>query len=316
MRIVILDDYQGVARDMADWRALEARADIEVERRYIGDRAAMADRLAGVEIVVAMRERTVFDRDMLGCLPDLKLLVTTGMVNASIDLDAAREQGVTVCGTSSGGPDAAELAFALMIALARRIPQEDRALRKNGAWQTGLGMTLNGKTLGLLGFGKLGKRMAGFGAAFGMRVQALSRSLTDADAADHGVKRAETLGTLLETSDVLSIHVPLSRATGGLIGADGLEQMKPGAILVNTSRGPIVEENALIAALRSGRIQAGLDVFATEPLPADHPFLHLPNVLVTPHIGYVTEDSYRVYFGGAVEAIAAWLDGDPVRVLT
>jgi len=316
-RVVILDDYQRVARDMADWSALDGAVEIVQLDRHIGDRDALVDALAGAPIVVAMRERTPFDSDLFERLGDLRLLVTTGMVNRSIDLDAAKTNGIVVSGTPGSRGSAAELAWALMLALSRRIPSEVEGFRSaDPRWQRDLGLDLRGRTLGLAGFGNLGQRMARIGNAFDMEVCAWSRSLTDETAAEHGVSRMATLDDLLAASDVVSIHLTQTSETIGLIGARELGLMKPSAYLINTARGPIVDETALVAALSDGRIAgAGLDVFDIEPLPVDHPFRTMEQVVATPHLGYVTEETYRVYFAGAVEAIGGFLAGTPVNVL-
>ena len=316
MRIAILDDYQRVALTSADWSHLASRARIDVADRHLtGD--GLVRFLRGAEMVVAMRERTPFNSGLLAQLPDLRLLVTTGMRNASIDIATAGRQGVTVCGTPGSGPAAAELAFGLVLALVRHIPAEATRLRAGDpAWQSTVGTELGGKILGLLGFGRLGTRMARYGRAFDMRVFAHSRSITPERAAEHGAEAA-TLDEVLAHADVLSIHLTLNPGTRGMIGASELARMKPGALLVNTARGPIVDEAALVAALRDGRLGgAGLDVYDTEPLPPDHPFRALPNVVALPHLGYVTAETYRAFFAGAVEDIESWLAGTPVRVLT
>ena len=317
MRIAILDDYQGVALELADWSAIRARAEIVVFRRAFADPDAAAAALASFEIVCAMRERTPFPRALLARLPRLKCLVTTGMANASIDLAAAREQGIVVCGTSHGPGQAAtaELAFALMLAAARGLVAEDRAVRA-GAWQTRLGFMLRGKTLGIVGLGAVGRHLAGYAAAFGMSVLAWSRSLDDERAARSGARRAP-LDDLLAQSDFVSLNVALNEGTRGLIGARELALMKPGAILVNTARGPVVDEAALIAALRENRLAgAALDVYAREPLPADHPFRAMPDkIVLAPHIGYVTREVYDVFYRDTAEAVLAFLNGAPIRTL-
>ncbi|HEY5789915.1 MAG TPA: D-2-hydroxyacid dehydrogenase family protein [Gammaproteobacteria bacterium] len=313
-RIAILDDYQGVALELADWGSLPGAPEIRVFREPFADEAAAAAALAGYEVVCAMRERTPFPRSLFEQLPQLRLLVTTGMRNLAIDLDAARDHGVTVCGTASPGHPAAELAWGLVLALSRHIVSEDTRLRA-GRWQTTLGSALHGRTLGVLGLGRLGGWVAGYGKAFGMRVLAWSTNLDDARCAEVGVERAG-LDALLGEADVVSIHLVLGARYRGLLGARELGLMKPTALLVNTSRGPIVDEAALVAALGAGRLGgAGLDVYAREPLAADHPLLALPNTVLTSHVGYVTEQTYRVFYGETVEAITAWLAGRPVRVL-
>jgi len=314
-RVALLDDYQGVALRMADWKSLPAGTEVVAFPDHLADESALAARLADFDIVMAMRERTPFTRSVLERLPKLRLLITAGMRNASIDMKAAAERGVLVCGTSGLPYPTAELAWGLILGLMRRIPAEDRATRE-GRWQTSLGLGLNGKTLGVLGLGTLGSRVARVGRAFEMTVLAWSQNLT--------VARAEEVGAtlvakdeLLARSDIVSIHLVLSERTRGLLGARELGLMKRTAYLVNTSRGPIVDEAALVRALRESTIAgAGLDVFEPEPLPADHPFRSLPNIVVTPHLGYVTEETYRVFYGHALEDVQAFLRGAPVRVLT
>ncbi len=312
----ILDDYQGVARAMADWSAVEARADLRVFRERFADEDALVAAVADCEIVVAMRERTPFHAGVFPRLPRLRLLVTTGMRNAAIAMAAARAHGVTVCGTASQIAPPAELTWALLLGLAKRVVPEHAAFRTNGPWQSSVGTDLAGKQLGLLGLGKIGSRVARVGLAFDMEVAAWSHNLTREQAAGIGVRLAASKAELLETSDYVSIHLVLSGRTRGLLGRDDLRRMKPTACLVNTSRGPIVDEAALIDALTQGWIAgAGLDVFDVEPVPAASPFRSLPNVLATPHLGYVTEANYRVYYGEAAEDVAAFLDGSPIRVV-
>jgi phosphoglycerate dehydrogenase-like enzyme len=313
-RVAILDDYQGVALRMADWSRLPAGTEVVVFRDHLAELDAVAARLADFDAVVAMRERTPFPRALLQRLPRLRLLVTTGMRNASIDVAAAAAQGITVCGTQGLPYPTAELTWGLILALVRRIAAEDRATRE-GAWQTTLGVGLNGKTLGVLGLGTLGSRVARVGAAFEMEVLAWSQNLTAERAAAAGA-RLVPRDELLARADVVSIHLVLSERTRGLLGARELGLMKPSAYLVNTSRGPIVDEAALLAALQAGRLAgAGLDVFDEEPLPRDHPLRRLPNTVITPHLGYVTEETYRIFFGHALEDVEAFLRGAPVRVL-
>jgi len=314
-RVALLDDYQGVALRMADWKSLPAGTDVVAFSDHLADEGALATRLADFDIVMAMRERTAFTRSLLERLPKLRLLITAGMRNASIDMKAAAERGVLVCGTSGLPYPTAELAWGLILALMRRIPIEDRATRE-GHWQVSLGLGLNGKTLGVLGLGTLGSRVAKVGRAFEMTVLAWSQNLTTARAEEVGATLVAK-DELLARSDIVSIHLVLSERTRGLLGARELGLMKRSAYLVNTSRGPIVDEGALVRALRGGTIAgAGLDVFEPEPLPADHPFRSLPNIVVTPHLGYVTEETYRVFYGHALEDVQAFLRGAPVRVLS
>ncbi len=313
-RCAIIDDYQGCALDMADWDALAPEIEVEAFRDRVSDEDALARRLAGFEIVCAMRERTPFPRSLFGKLPRLELLLTSGMRNLSIDGAAAAEHKVTVCGTPAVGTPTAELAWGLILALARSIPAEDRTIRAGG-WQKTLGVALEGKVLGVIGLGRLGARVAGIGQAFGMEVIAWSQNLTEARCREIGVALADK-ETLLRGADVVTVHLLLSERTRGLIGASDLALLKKEAFLVNTSRGPIVDEAALIDALERRAIAgAGLDVFDIEPLPADHPFRRLDNTVITPHLGYVTLENYRRYFPAMVEDIQAWLAGEPIRVL-
>ncbi len=315
LRCAILDDYQQVALSMADWSGLKGRIQIDSFADHAGD--AVSERLKDYDIVVAMRERTVFDAALLSRLPKLKLLITTGMVNASIDMQAAAGLGITVAGTRGSVGPAAEITWALLMALVRHIPAEVANFRAAGTqWQMTVGGDLKGKTLGVAGIGKLGSMVAGYGKAFGMNVLGWSRSNTPEKSAELGIGFAASLDELLQAADVVTLHLPLNGATKGLIGRREIGLMKPGAILLNTSRGPLIDEAALIEALQSGRLGgAGLDVFDHEPLPIDHAFRMLPNVVATPHLGYVTEETYRIYFRDAVEDIAGWLEGSPLRVI-
>jgi len=313
-RVALLDDYQDVALSMADWKSLPAGTEVVVFKDHLAAEDAVARRLADFDIVMALRERTPFPRTLLERLPKLKLLITAGMRNASIDMKAAAERGVTVCGTAGLPYPTAEMAWGLILSLMRRIPAEDRATRE-GRWQTSLGLGLNGKTLGVLGLGTLGSRAAKVGLAFEMDVLAWSQNLTAERAKEIGVTLVPK-DELLARADIVSIHLVLGERTRGLIGARELGLMKRSAYLINTSRGPIVDEAALIRALGDGTIAgAGLDVFDEEPLPLDHAFRRLPNIVITPHLGYVTSETYRIFYGHAVEDIKAYLDGKPVRVL-
>jgi phosphoglycerate dehydrogenase-like enzyme len=312
--VTILDDYQNVALASADWSAVQARYWVEVLNEHIADEALLVQRLAASEVIVAMRERTPFPARVLAQLPALRLLVTTGMSNAAIDIAAAEQQGVTVCGTTGSGNAMPELTIGLIIALTRNFAQEDAAVRAGG-WQHTIGPGLAGATLGVLGLGRLGTPVAALAQAFGMSVIAWSPHLTAERAQPHGV-RAVSKRDLFAESDVITIHMPLSDASRGLVQADDLALMRPTAYLINTSRGPIVDEVALIDALRGQRIAgAGLDVYDVEPLPVDHPLRSLPNTLLLPHIGYVTTDGYRTWFEQVVEDILAWTAGTPVRTL-
>ena len=315
MRLAILDDYQRVALEMADWTPLRAAVEITVFDRHLGALDAVADALAGFEIVCIMRERTPFPASLFERLPKLKLLVTTGRRNAAIDLEAAARGGVTVCGTGSPGHAAGELAFALILALARGLLSEANSVRAGG-WQVGIGRDLHGATLGILGLGHIGAQIAGFGKAFGMQLMAWSQNLTEARAAEVGVRRVAR-DELFAGADFVTIHTRLSPRTEGLVGARELALMRPDAYLINSSRGPIVDQEALILALEQGKIAgAALDVYDQEPLPADHPLRRTPRLLLTPHIGYVTRETYRVFYRETVELVQAWLAGRPRNVLT
>ncbi|MFC9766544.1 D-2-hydroxyacid dehydrogenase family protein [Rhodococcus jostii] len=313
MRIAILDDYQHVAREYADWDSLNAR--VEVIHDPFPDTETLVARLAEFDVLVAMRERTQFPADVLRRLGRLKLLVTTGPANAVIDVPAARELGITVCGTRYPFSSAtSELAWALILAAVRNVPAETRSVREGG-WQMSVGSGLEGKTLGLLGLGRTGSRVARVGQAFDMETIAWSQNLTTEKAAEHGV-RAVSKQELFARSDVLSVHLVLSDRSRGLVGAGELAAMKPSALLVNTSRGPIVDEDALVHALQERKIGgAALDVFGTEPLPERHVLRTLENVVITPHLGYVTHGTYKVFYEEAVEDIAAFAAGKPIRVV-
>ncbi|HEY1775147.1 MAG TPA: D-2-hydroxyacid dehydrogenase family protein [Solirubrobacteraceae bacterium] len=312
--VTILDDYQSVALGCAEWSAVQDRFEVEVISEHVADVDVLTARLAHSQVIVAMRERTPFPASMLARLPELRLLVTTGMVNASIDLGAAAAQGVTVCGTGAAGKAMPELTLGMIIALLRNFAAEDAAVRA-GRWQHTIGVGLAGRTLGVLGLGRLGIPVARLAQAFDMNVIAWSPNLTAERASEHGV-RAVTKQELFADSDVVTIHMPLSDRSRGLVGAEELSLMRSSAYLINTSRGPIVDEQALVAVLNERRIAgAGLDVYDVEPLPADHILRTLPNTLLLPHIGYVTTDAYEVFYAEAVEDILAWADGTPVRVL-
>ena len=316
LKCVILDDYQNAALSMADWSVLQDRVEVRTLSRYFSDQNQLVDEIKDSEIVIIMRERTPFTAELLAKLPKLKLLITSGMRNASIDLKAATAQGVTVCGTASGSEAPMELTWALLLGLARHIVPENNALRANGPWQSSVGVTLHGKRLGLLGLGKIGRKVARVAQAFGMEVTAWSQNLTQETADEVGVTLARSKQALLENSDFVSIHLVLGDRSRGLIGAAEFEQMKPSAYLINTSRAAIIDRSALIDALVHGRIAgAGLDVFDVEPLPENDIFRTLPNVLATPHLGYVADKNYQGYFREAVEDIEAFISGSPVRRL-
>ncbi|RCV53185.1 hydroxyacid dehydrogenase [Marinitenerispora sediminis] len=314
MRIAVLDDYQDIARRFGDWHRLPDGVELTVFTDHVDDPEALVARLAPFTVVCAMRERSPFPRAVLERLPELRLLVTTGMANASIDMAAARELGVTVSGTGGAPAATAELTWALILALLRRVPAEDRAVRAGG-WQHTVGVDLAGRTLGIVGLGRLGSRVGRVGAAFGMTVLAWSANLT-AERAEREGARPVGREELLRASDVVTLHLKLSDRTRGLIGRRELELIGPDGYLVNTSRGPIVDEGALLDALTSGGIAgAALDVYATEPLPPDHPLRTAPNTVLTPHIGYGTQDTYDIFFRETVADVLAFLGGAPVRVL-
>lgn len=316
LRCAIIDDYQDAARRYADWSPLGDQVELTVFTDHLTDQDAVADRLVPFDIVVIMRERTPFPASLLQRLPRLRLLITSGLRNTAIDLAAAREHGITVCGTTSNTEPPVELTWALILGLTRHLIPETIAVRERGPWQHTVGTDLHGATLGLLGLGKIGTQVARIGAAFGMDVIAWSQHLTPERAQATGARLAPSKETLLTEADIVSIHLVLSDRTRGLLGADDLVLMKPDALLINTSRAAIVDQNALLEALRSHRIAgAGLDVFDTEPLPADDPFRDLPNVLATPHLGYVTARNYRTYFTQAVQNVQAFLDNKPLRTL-
>ena len=312
-RIAILDDYQGISLSIADWSSLQSDVTLEVFREWLPP-DSLVDRLYEFDVIAAMRERTILGKDVLKKLENLKLLVTTGMRNASIDMDAASECGILVCGTSGSSNSTAELAWALILSLAKNIPLEDRSIR-SGLWQTSLGTGLESKVLGVLGLGRLGSKVAAIGSAFGMKVIAWSQNLTHERASALGVELVSK-DDLFSESDFLTVHLQLSDRTIGLVGSRELRMMKPTAYIVNTSRGTIIDDDALYEALKNGTIRgAGLDVFDTEPIAADNKYILLANTVLTPHIGYVTEEVYKVFYSETVENIRHWLDGKPIRVL-
>lgn len=316
LHCTLLDDYQNVALSLADWDSLRPAVQTRSLQQPVADDDALIAALADSDIIVVMRERTPLTAARLARLPRLKLIVTSGMRNAAIDLDACRARGIAVCGTESSSAPPLELSWGLLLALARHIVPENQALRSGGPWQQHLGMGLEGKSLGLIGLGKIGGGMAKVAQAFGMQVCAWSQNLTAERAAACGATRMPSLQALLAASDIVSLHLVLSERTRHLLDAAALAQMKPGALLVNTARAGLVDQQAMIAALRSGQLAgAALDVFDVEPLPVDHPLRQLPNVLATPHLGYVADSNYRRYFTQAVEDIAAWLQHQPLRSL-
>ncbi|QHF02995.1 MULTISPECIES: D-2-hydroxyacid dehydrogenase family protein [Pseudomonas syringae group] len=313
LTIAVLDDWQNVAKDVVDWSVLDTIGDISFLHDFPADTVTMVERLQHFDVICVMRERTPFDEALLSQLPRLKLLTTGGMRNAAIDVAAAKRLNITVCGTESYKHAAPELTWALIMGITRNLVTEANSLRA-GHWQVGLGSDLHGKTLGILGLGSIGKWIARYGQAFGMKVIAWSQNLTPETAAESGVTYVSKQA-LFEQSDVLSVHLVLSDRSRGLVDAEALGWMKPGAFIVNTSRGPIIDEAALIETLQQQRIAgAALDVFDTEPLPGGHPFRTLNNVLATPHVGYVTENNYQTFYSRIIENIQAWQAGSPIRV--
>ncbi|MFF1295636.1 MULTISPECIES: D-2-hydroxyacid dehydrogenase family protein [unclassified Streptomyces] len=316
LRCAVLDDFQRVATGIADWSPVADDVEVVGFDTHIADEDALAEALAGFDIVVTLRERVPFPGSLITRLPRLKLLVASGMRNSVIDYAAAEAHGVTVCGTASSSTPPVELTWALLLGLARGIVEESNALRAGGPWQSTVGADLHGRRLGLLGLGKIGSRVARVGLAFGMHVGAWSQNLTKEYADEVGVELAPAKEDLLRDSDFVSVHLALSDRTRGLLGPAELALLKPTAYLVNTSRAAIVDQDALLAALHAGRIAgAGVDVFDLEPLPAEHPMRTAPRLLATPHLGYVSQANYRTYYGQAVENIQAYLAGSPVRLL-
>jgi len=314
VQIAVIDDWQDVARDVVDWSVLDSLGEVTFEHDYPADNATLAERLGRYQVICVMRERTRFDEDLLKRLPNLKLLVTGGMRNAALDMQAAARLGIKVCGTDSYKHAAPELTWALIMAATRNLVNEANALRA-GHWQQGLGGDLHGKTLGILGLGSIGQRVAQFGQVFGMRVIAWSENLPAERAQQVGVTYVNKQ-ELFEQADVLSVHLVLSERSRGLVDAQALGWMKPTALLVNTARGPIVDEAALIKALQKQHIAgAALDVFEHEPLPDIHPFRTLDNVLATPHVGYVSRQNYEQFFSQMIEDIQGWAAGNPIRAL-
>ena len=313
LRIALLDEYQRVALGLGDWSSLPD-AEVVPFHDHLDDPDALVERLAGFEVVVAMRERTSLPASVLARLPALKLLITTGMGNAVIDIEAAAGAGITVCGTSGNISSTVELTWGLILSLLRHIPLEDGAVRAGG-WQQSVGTGIAGRRLGVVGLGHIGTLVARVGQAFGMEVVAWSRHLTAERASSVGVE-AVSKDELFSSADVVTVHYVLSEDSRGLIGRDDLRRMKSTARLINTSRGPLIDEAALVEALQEGWIAgAGIDVFDHEPLAPDHPLRHLPTTVVTPHLGYVTDDCYRIFYDHIVSDIASWLKGEPVRVI-
>jgi phosphoglycerate dehydrogenase-like enzyme len=316
IRAAILDDYQNVAKSMANWSPIAKDVEISVFNEPFADQQAAIKALQGFQVVVGMRERTPFPRAVIEALPELKLLITTGAKNNSFDIKAAAERGVTVCGTGAVGSPTVGIAFGLMLELTRRIGFENARLKKGEHWQVTIGRDLEGMTLGIVGLGKLGQRVAAVGKAFGMKPIAWSQNLTAEKAAEGGAAYASR-EELFANSDIVTVHYQLGPRSRGLITGEDIGRMKPSAYLINTARAPIVDQAALLKALQEKKIAgAGLDVFEVEPLPLDHPYRKLDNVVLTPHLGYVSEQNYKKYFPDIVEDIRAWLDGKPVRVIS
>ncbi|WP_405510288.1 D-2-hydroxyacid dehydrogenase family protein [Streptomyces cyaneofuscatus] len=314
LRCAVIEDFQSAATTVADWSSVTADVDVVTFTEHLGGTEEVAAALDEFDIVVTLRERVPFPAEVFARLPRLRLLIASGMRNSVIDFAAAEQHGVTVCGTASSSTPPVELTWALLLGLARSIVPEANGLRTDGPWQSTLGADLHGRTLGLLGLGKIGSRVAQVGRAFGMEVVAWSQNLTEERTKEVGTALAASREELLEAADFVTVHLALSERTRGLIGAAELARMRPTAYLVNTSRAAIVDQDALLAALRAGTIAgAGIDVFDTEPLPAGHPMRTAPRLLATPHLGYVSRANYATYYGQAVENIRAFLDGEPVR---
>jgi D-3-phosphoglycerate dehydrogenase len=315
LRCAILDDYQNVALKLADWSSLKGKVDVTVFNEHLGDAPNVIKALQDFDIICAMRERTPFRRETVEALPKLKLLLTSGARNASFDLDALKQRGVVVSGTGGFGNATAGITIGLMLELTRRIGFENARMKAGEKWQITLGRDVEGMTLGVVGLGKLGAHVAAIGKVLNMKVNAWSQNLTKEKCDEVGVGFVSK-DELMATSDIISIHVVLSQRTRGLISRADIARMKPSSYLINTARGPIVDEDALLDALRERKIAgAGLDTYGVEPLPVDHPFRKLDNIVITPHLGYVTEQGYRKFYSDMVEDIRAWLDGKPVRVI-
>lgn len=311
----ILDDYQSVAMKTADWSSVSKDVNFKVFTEGLGSQDRVVAALKDCAVVCLMRERTLFGKDVIDALPNLKLIVTSGMRNAAIDINAASARNIPVCGTESLGSPTAELTFGLILELARKVGVENARLKSGSRWQSTLGIDLYGKTLGIIGLGKLGMRVARIGNALDMKVVAWSQNLT-AEKAKEGGATLVSKEELLRQSDFVTVHVQLSARTKGLIGAADLAMMKPTAFFLNTSRGPVADEKAIEAALRANKIAgAAIDTYNDEPLALDHPFRKLDNILITPHLGYVTAENYKRFYGQMVENIRAWLDGKPIRVI-
>src|SRR5712692_8995089 len=315
-RCAVLHDYQGVALTMADWTQVSPEVDVEVFRKKISDHAELCRTLRDFHILCLMRERTPIREDLISALPNLRLIMTTGSQNLSIDVAAANKRNITVCGTTALAHPTVELTFGLILELVRHVGRESEKLKSGKPWQDSVGIDLLGKTLGIVGLGRLGGKVAAIGTAFGMKVIAWSPNLTEQRCSEAGVAYASK-DEIFRMSDIMSLHMQLSARTRHMVDAKELALMKPGAFLINTARGELVNEASLLQALQGKKIAgAGIDVYAQEPMPATHPLRQLSNVVITPHIGFVTEDNYRTYYGGIVDGIRAWLDKKPIRVLS
>jgi len=314
LKLAILDDYQGTAKDLGDWSSLPPGTNVQFFQDHIANEDKLVERLRDFDMVMGMRERTPFTRSILSRLPKLRLLMTTGLRNASFDMEAASDMGIPVCGASGAGEGPTELTWGLILSLMRHIHEEDKRSRE-GSWGTTVGVGLKGKTLGLIGLGHIGSLVAKVGKAFDMNIIAWSQNMT-AERAKACDARLVDKETLFRESDVVSVHLVLSDRSRGLVGAEELELMKSSAFLVNISRGPIVDEKALIDVLERKAIAgAALDTFDVEPLPLSHPLFKTPNTLICPHLGYVTEESYRAFYSGVIENVRAFLSGEPIRVI-
>jgi phosphoglycerate dehydrogenase-like enzyme len=314
LKLAILDDYQGTAKDLGDWSSLPPGTNVQFFQDHIANEDKLVERLRDFDMVMGMRERTPFTRSILSRLPKLRLLMTTGLRNASFDMEAASDMGIPVCGASGAGEGPTELTWGLILSLMRHIHEEDKRSRE-GSWGTTVGVGLKGKTLGLIGLGHIGSLVAKVGKAFDMNIIAWSQNMT-AERAKACDARLVDKETLFRESDVVSVHLVLSDRSRGLVGAEELELMKSSAFLVNISRGPIVDEKALIDVLERKAIAgAALDTFDVEPLPLSHPLFKTPNTLICPHLGYVTEEGYRAFYSGVIENVRAFLSGEPIRVI-
>ena len=314
MKLAVLDDYQGAAKDLADWSKLPSGTEVEFFQNHIVEEDQLVERLKDFDMVMGMRERTPFTRSVLSRLPKLRLLITTGRRNASFDIEAASELGIAVCGTNGGGEGPTELTWGLILAMVRHIPEEDQRSRE-GSWGTTIGVGVKGKTLGLIGLGHIGSLVARIGVAFDMKIIAWSQNMTAERAKECGATLVDK-ETLFKESDIVSVHLVLSDRSRGLVSASDLALMKPSAYLVNISRGPIVDEKALIDVLERRAIAgAALDTFDVEPLPKDHPLFKTPNTLICPHLGYVIDESYQAFYAGVIENVRAFASGEPVRTI-